>query len=208
MSALDRILDQAQQALAAGDAHTAHNLTRAILADEPDNARAQSIFAHATNALSGTPTPPPRQSPFTPISIPAPAKKRASPLAFVLLTLVFLGAGWIFFSGATTPSRTTSGPGRSAPVSARRQIEYRVTGTASRVSLTYQNGSGGTEQKDVALPFNTSFTTASGSFLYLSAQNNGDRGTVICTISVDGAVFKTSTSDGAYKIAGCSGSAR
>jgi hypothetical protein len=84
-------------------------------------------------------------------------------------------------------------------------VTYRMTGTAYSASLTYQNASGGTEQKDARLPWEWSFAAVNGQFVYISGQNRGTAGAVTCAILLDGAIVKTSTSDGAYKIASCSG---
>jgi uncharacterized protein YceK len=82
------------------------------------------------------------------------------------------------------------------------QVEYKVTGTAGTVSLTYTNKDGGTSQEsNVSLPWTHSFTAKSGSFVYVSAQNMGASGTVTTTIYRDGKEFKTSTSTGGYVIA-------
>lgn len=89
-------------------------------------------------------------------------------------------------------------------------ILYHVSGSALTASLTYQNATGGTEQHDVALPWERELTMKYGDFVYLSAQNNGDSGSVSCLIiaaigneatRVAGAV---SAAD--YGIATCSGS--
>lgn len=87
-------------------------------------------------------------------------------------------------------------------------VEYRVDGTANSVDLTIENSSGNTEQRDnVALPYRQSFNVERGAFVYLSAQNNGERGTVECEIRVNGVPIETAESEGAYVIASCSGSA-
>jgi hypothetical protein len=65
-----------------------------------------------------------------------------------------------------------------------------------------------------ALPLRTSnntpcvaYTFYAGDFIYISAQNEGGSGTVICTIKVNGRVVANNTSDGAYTIATCSSTA-
>jgi hypothetical protein len=85
-------------------------------------------------------------------------------------------------------------------------IEYEVTGSAQSASLTYQNRDGGTSQEDVSIPWTYSFTARSGDFVYISAQNEGEYGTVTVNIYLDGVQVKTSTSSGAYVIATASGS--
>jgi hypothetical protein len=84
-------------------------------------------------------------------------------------------------------------------------VTYRMTGTAYSASLTYTNASGGIEQKDATLPWEWSFPAGTGQFVSISGQNAADHGSVTCAILLDGTVVKTSTSDGAYKIASCSG---
>jgi hypothetical protein len=87
------------------------------------------------------------------------------------------------------------------------EVEYRVTGTALTVDLTIENSNGGTSQySDEPLPWSYSYTGRSDDFVYVSAQNQGDTGTVTATIYIDGDVYKTSTSSGAYVIATASGS--
>jgi hypothetical protein len=44
-----------------------------------------------------------------------------------------------------------------------------------------------------------------GDAAYVSAQNNGDHGTITCSIRVDGEVVQTNSSSGAYAIVTCSG---
>ncbi|HNT76392.1 MAG TPA: hypothetical protein PKH77_15360, partial [Anaerolineae bacterium] len=87
------------------------------------------------------------------------------------------------------------------------RVTYKITGTASRASLTYQNAQGGTEQTVVSIPWKESLIVESGDFLYLSAQNEGEFGSVTCEIWVNDVKWKESTSQGAYVIATCSGSA-
>ncbi len=87
-------------------------------------------------------------------------------------------------------------------------VKYEVTGTARIVSITIENEGGGISQfSDVSVPWTYSFPNKKkeGTFVYVSAQNQGDTGTVTATIYRDGKVFKTSTSSGAYVIATASG---
>lgn len=97
-------------------------------------------------------------------------------------------------------------PAPSAPA----EVIYRIGGAkyADRVeaSLTYRNATGGTEQKNVTVPWETSFTALPGQFLYLSAQNTGSRGAVTCDILVNGQSIQSARAEGGYKIATCSGS--
>jgi hypothetical protein len=85
-----------------------------------------------------------------------------------------------------------------------KDIKYSVSGTASTVDITMSNKDDNTEQKgDVSVPWSYSFTkTDSGyQFLYISAQNQHDTGTVTVKIVIDGETVETATSEGAYVIA-------
>jgi len=87
------------------------------------------------------------------------------------------------------------------------RVTYKITGTASQASLTYENEQGGTEQTKVVIPWQETMTVKRGSFLYLSAQNDDESGSVTCEIWVDGVKWRDSTSRGAYVISTCSGRA-
>jgi len=88
----------------------------------------------------------------------------------------------------------------------RPEVVYEITGSAEKVDVTLSNSSGGTEQyDDVSLPARYTYTTFSNWFLYISAQNQGEYGTVRVTIYTDGELYKTSFSSGAYVIASASG---
>ena len=86
-------------------------------------------------------------------------------------------------------------------------VKYQVTGTASAVDLTIENSDGGTSQfSDKPTPWAYSFTSKFDTWVYCSAQNQGETGSVTVTIYVDDVQFKRSTSEGAYVIATASGS--
>jgi hypothetical protein len=73
-------------------------------------------------------------------------------------------------------------------------VSYRVSGTAPSVNITMTNQSGGTSQfSDVSLPWSHSFSGKSGDFVYLSAQNQGQYGTVTVKILRDFDVIEEST---------------
>jgi|SRR3990172_6512500 len=133
-----------------------------------------------------------------------PAQTTGMNWAGILLVVILgvSGTFWCLSQLATISSPSTR---YSAPTTYR--VIYKVTGTASRASLTYENAQGGTEQTVVSIPWQESMIVDSGDFLYLSAQNEGESGSVTCEIWVDGVKWKESTSRGAYVIASCSGSA-
>jgi hypothetical protein len=69
-----------------------------------------------------------------------------------------------------------------------------------------ENSSGNSEQKEtVVLPWDQSFAVRRGQFVYVSAQNKDDGGSIRCEILVNGTVVEQAESTGAYTIATCSG---
>ena len=85
-----------------------------------------------------------------------------------------------------------------------KDIKYSVSGTASTEDITMSNKDDNTEQKDdVSVPWSYSFTKTDSEyqFLYISAQNQHDSGTVTVKILIDGETVETATSEGAYVIA-------
>lgn len=85
-------------------------------------------------------------------------------------------------------------------------IEYRVSGSATRVSLTYETEGGTSQVSSAALPWSYSRKAKAGDFLYVSAQIIEGNGTATAAIYKGGSVFKTSTSSGFAAIATASGS--
>jgi hypothetical protein len=98
-----------------------------------------------------------------------------------------------------------NGRGETETAISPEKVTYRVTGTASRVSLTYQNASGGSQQETVFLPWRLAVTVPVGTFLSLLAQNQGASGTVDGRLYVDTELVQTSSSSVPYGIATVSG---
>jgi hypothetical protein len=112
-------------------------------------------------------------------------------------------------SPAPPPASPAAPPGSPAAGSARGEfrhhVAYRVTGSATEVTVTYRNDKGGTQQGDVRLPWEATFDLGKpGVLLYVSAQNRGVSGSVTCEILVDGVSRTNATSTGAYVMAECS----
>ena len=79
------------------------------------------------------------------------------------------------------------------------KVEYEITGTASTAFVTITNATGGTEQfSDVPVPHKYTFDEYGYWYLYISARNEGDAGSVTVNIHVDGRLVARSTSSGAY----------
>lgn len=86
-------------------------------------------------------------------------------------------------------------------------IEYTVTGTAgTRVSLTYESGSGTSQVSSATVPWSYSFKAEKDGFLYVSAQILSSTGSITATIRKNGKDFKTGTASGFAAIATASGS--
>ena len=83
---------------------------------------------------------------------------------------------------------------------------YEVTGTSGNYFVTIENASGDTEQySEVGNGWRYTWTQTGARWLYVSAQNNLNSGTVIVKIIRDGAVVKQAVSQGGYVIATASG---
>lgn len=123
---------------------------------------------------------------------PAPTTSSWSCLKLIgvgVLAVVLVFGGLLALRPTTAPTRA---------------VRYELSGTARSASITTTNADGGIEQRTVKVPYESSHRMARGAFASLSAQNEGD-GVLTCTIVVEGEPFKTSTSEGQYKIASCSG---
>ncbi len=82
------------------------------------------------------------------------------------------------------------------------KVEYRISGSAPSVFVTLANATGGTEQySGVKLPKVYRYKVFSSNFLYISAQNEGDSGTVTVECYYNGSLKDSATSSGAYVIA-------
>jgi hypothetical protein len=105
-----------------------------------------------------------------------------------------------------------------------KEVVYEVDGTAKYANLTLTNKDGGTEQNQVALPFESHFFAKAGQYLYLSAQKvrvtkkllhafdegpevvyDGVAGKVHVLIKVSGTVLQEASSDAPYGIATAKG---
>jgi len=81
-------------------------------------------------------------------------------------------------------------------------IIYKITGTADRVNVTLFNDEGGIEQySNVSIPHEYEYDRFDNWYASILAQNQGESGSVIVTIYLNGKAVKTSKSTGAYVIA-------
>jgi hypothetical protein len=97
-------------------------------------------------------------------------------------------------------------PGCGSSADSVDSVTYRVDGTATSVAITYSNSSEGTSQITTNTPWSYSFEKpTAGQFLYVSAQNQNETGTVHVSITRNGTLFKEATSSGAFVIATATG---
>ncbi len=130
---------------------------------------------------------------------------RSKVVGGILLVVVVVAVAGCLLEDTSNYSPTTHSytPGGGASG----VVTYSVTGSASAASLTYQNDSGGTNQQTVNLPWTRTFSGfGSGDFLYVSAQNQDDHGTLRCEIKIGSRVAFSSDASGAYSICTASGS--
>lgn len=82
-----------------------------------------------------------------------------------------------------------------------KMVEYKITGTAKSVDLTYSSSKGSTVQKTVNLPYTVSFDYFSNDFKYISAQNNTNIGSVKVELYIMDGLVSNNTCASAYCIA-------
>lgn len=81
-------------------------------------------------------------------------------------------------------------------------IKYTVECDSGTVFITYENNDGDTSQRTEAeTPWEYKFKGAEDDFLYVSAQNNQDYGSITVKIKKDGKVIAEDSCDGEYCIA-------
>jgi hypothetical protein len=108
-----------------------------------------------------------------------------------------------------TPSPKPTPTLTPTPDPARFGIEYRITGTATHCSATYETATGGTNQSGVNVPFTYNWNGAkSGDFLYLSCQIDTatDQGDLMVAIYKNGVLYKSATAAAFPSSATASGS--
>jgi hypothetical protein len=105
-------------------------------------------------------------------------------------------------------------PERSAstPAPKQYQVTYRVKGTTEEASLTYRNAQGELVQTAILIPpgsvWAVTFDAPPGRFLYVSAQNARDAGSISCEILLDGHIKAQVSGTGAYVTVSCNDEAR
>ena len=83
------------------------------------------------------------------------------------------------------------------------EVEYKIGGTSTDVDVTLENATGGTEQyNDVSTGQTYSFQSFPDDYMYISAQNQQDSGTVIVSIYLNGVLDNPSSFRHAIQNAG------
>lgn len=133
-------------------------------------------------------------------------------LSLILIAGIIWGIAMESRPGGSVPELRLAPPAplrnaiatRNAPL----QVEYQVGGSTQSANLNYSNETeDGEQHEDVTIPWSKTFPVVRGQFLYLSAQNGQDYGTVTCAITINNITVKRAESSGAYTIATCSTSA-
>ena len=138
-------------------------------------------------------------------------KKGVIALLVVVGVVIFVGYLCSSTGTSTQSARTPTAPrATAAPAKVTTySVVYSVRCTSGKASLTYRKPDGSTEQRDITVSFNGTWTQSysfrPGQFAYISAQNRADSGAVTAKILVNNSVWREATSDGAYKIATVSG---
>jgi hypothetical protein len=114
---------------------------------------------------------------------------------FIRLALTVALSPWLSACGLID---TFTGPGKS-------DVEYRVSGTANRVSLRYETENGVSENSSTTLPWSFTRKAENDDTLYVSAQIIEGDGTVTAAIYKGSNLVISSTSTGAGAIATASG---
>ena len=139
----------------------------------------------------------------------------AGGLAILIAVALFLGHKGSVNPGeapaaVTEPSSDVSTDYSSTPSD---QVHYEVTGDVTTTAdITYATPTGTSQEQGAELPLTDdygetgiTYSYTDGQFIYISAQNDEEYGSVTCKIFVDGNLVSSNTADGAYAIATCNG---
>lgn len=214
--------------VAVADARTAFTSAagrEAALPRIPDEAiRPEPPVFPAPQVLSQAAAPPtPYVAPARPIlsdlppAVPGPGRKPRKWPAVALLAAVAVAVVAVFASTASGSSSSASSDSGSSTshYSSTVDVLYEVEGTATGTDVTLESPTGTSQLTGKAVPLGNRsagtrgihYTMPRGHFVYLSAQNTDDTGSITCKITVDGVLVASNTSSGGYAIASCSGTA-
>lgn len=84
-------------------------------------------------------------------------------------------------------------------------VTYEITGSAISAKIEYSTGGYDSMQGNSLLPFEKQIDIKTGDLAFISAENNGESGSVICRIWANGKVWKESRKAGAFAKVECRG---
>lgn len=107
-------------------------------------------------------------------------------------------------AGVTNPSGATvpTVPTELTNLTATKKVIYSVSGPKSASTISYMLPGGSEQISNAKLPFTKEFTSEGFAVFSLTAQNAGS-GSITCTITVDGQVITTKTSQGQFAVVSC-----
>jgi hypothetical protein len=138
-------------------------------------------------------------------------RKGLSPEAIALAIFLIMSAGFVA-AAFLFPSLL----GSTSRPSHRYRVVYRITGSTTAADLAYLNAADIFAQVEVNRTETHTFDSPPweyvhyadyGDYMYISARNEEDHGTITCEILVDDEVVEKATARGAYGVAACGGSA-
>jgi hypothetical protein len=126
---------------------------------------------------------------------------------FIILALSILVFS-VLACGETPTTGANQQPAYQPP--AGHSVKIEVTGSPAEIAtdVTYQDLASNDTAQDSgrAVPYWRSWANVpNGTWVYISAQNDDDRGSITCSVYVDGKLWKTTTSNGGYVICTASG---
>jgi hypothetical protein len=84
-------------------------------------------------------------------------------------------------------------------------VRYEVGGSGARISVSYINGTGATEQRDLQGSWRQQYQAQTWAYMGVSVFNANSSGTIFCRMYVDNVLIQEAESVGGYKWASCNG---
>jgi len=200
----DTEVERLRAELAAAEARAQHTQAAGNTPDRIADLRRQVDEAGTAEGLTG------EERRLVKESIAAENRSKPTSRAIIWISIAVVA---LVVGGALWAAKS-SDDDNSSSTSTVHTVRYLVRGSARTADITYATSNGGTAQQngvDVPLSRETdgaegiTYTMTEGAFVYISAQNGGEYGTIQCLIQVDGTVVLQNQSSGAYAIATCSG---
>jgi|GEM_PF-4330853 len=84
-------------------------------------------------------------------------------------------------------------------------VRYQISGSAKKIAISYINGTGATEQRDVSSGWATTYNVKTWQYVGVTVFNATLDGSVTCRLYVDGVLIQHAESVGGLKWASCGG---